>query len=361
MTAGGGPGRRGAEPVAKDDRGPVPSGTLSVRARAERWPLRGAFRLSRAVKRNADVVVVTIGDAPHVGMGECVPYARYGQTVDTVLRELDPIRTLSVTQALDVECAERLLPAGAARNALDCALLDWRVQHLGQAAWTLLGLPEPGRVTTAYTLGIDAPGEMRRVAAANRRRPLLKIKLGGADAGCDGERLRAVREGSPGAELIVDANEGWTPRQLESLLPVAVDVGVAMIEQPLPAGGDETLSGLDSPVPIGADESAHTPEGLPALRNKYQVVNIKLDKTGGLTAALAMARAARAQGFEVMIGCMVATSLAMAPALLLAGFARFVDLDGPLLLNKDREPGLSYRQSLVEWPNERLWGTPLPG
>ena len=334
---------------------------LSVSACAERWPLRGAFRISRAVKRIADVVAVTVGDASHTGMGECVPYARYGETVDSVLRELAPIRALSGAQALDFECANRLLPAGAARNALDCALMDWRAQHLGRAAWSLLGLPKPDASTTAYTLGIGTPEEMRGAAEANRSRALLKIKLGGADAGRDGERLRAVREGAPDSELIVDANEGWTPRQLESLLPVAADTGVAMIEQPLPAGRDDALANLDGPVMIGADESAHTPEGLPALRRKYQVINIKLDKTGGLTTALAMAKAARAQGFEVMIGCMVATSLAMAPALLLAGFARFVDLDGPLLLERDREPGLNYRDSVVEWPDGRIWGTPSIG
>ena len=291
-------------------------------------------------------------------MGECVPYARYGETVDSVLRQLAAVAQLGVAEALDGECANRLLPAGAARNALDCALLDWRAQHLGRAAWELLGLPPPGAATTAFTLGIDTPEAMRRVAAANRHRALLKVKLGGADAGRDGERLRAVRDGSLDAELIVDANEGWTPRQLEALLPVAAATGVTLIEQPLPAGRDDALLNLGAPVRIGADESAHIPEGLPALREKYQVVNIKLDKTGGLTGAAAMARAARAQGFEIMVGCMVATSLAMAPALLLAGCARFVDLDGPLLLENDRKPGLNYRDSLITWPNERIWGTP---
>ena len=338
--------------------GPVRTRSLSITADRERWPLQGEFRISRAVKRVADVVVVTVSDGTHRGMGECVPYRRYGETVESVLRELAPVRAMSTAEALDAGHANSLLPAGAARNALDCALLDWRAQHLGQAAWNLLGLEKPGEATTAYTLSIGTPKEMRRMAAANRRRALLKIKLGGADARRDGERLRAVRDGSPDAELIVDANEGWTPRRLESLLPVAADTGVAMIEQPLPADRDEALLNLNAPVMIGADESAHTPESLRGLRNKYQVVNVKLDKTGGLTTALAMAKAARAQGFQVMIGCMVATSLAMAPALLLAGDARFVDLDGPLLLKEDRVPGLNYRDSQVAWPEDRIWGTP---
>ena len=338
--------------------GPVPNESLSITAIRERWPLQGEFRIARAVKREAHVVVVTVSDGVHRGLGECVPYARYGETVESVLGELSGVRKLSTREASDVECANRLLRPGAGRNALDCALWDWRAQTLGRAVWNQLGLPRPNRTATAYTLGIAPPDEMRERATANRHRPLLKIKLGGSDAEIDGDRLRAVRDGAPDAELIVDANEGWTPARLEALLPEADDVGVSMIEQPLPAGRDEALLGLDSPVPIGADESAHLPRGLPALRGKYQVVNIKLDKTGGLTTALAMARAARAQGFDVMIGCMVATSLAMAPALLLAGFARFVDLDGPLLLRKDREPGLNYRDSLIEWPNERIWGTP---
>lgn len=341
--------------------GPAGNEILRVTAVRERWPLQGEFRISRAVKREADVVVVSVSDGVHQGVGECVPYARYGETVESVLGELSGVGALSESEALDVDCANRLLPAGAGRNALDCAMWDWRAQSLGRTVWDQLGLPGPGLTATAYTLGIAPPDEMRERARANRHRPLLKIKLGGDDAAFDGDRLRAVRDGAPDAELIVDANEGWTPARLEALLPVADDVGVSMIEQPLPAGRDEALLGLDSPVPIGADESSHSARGLPALRGKYQVVNIKLDKTGGLTTALGMARAARAQGFEVMIGCMVATSLAMAPALLLAGFARFVDLDGPLLLRKDREPGLNYRDSLIEWPNERIWGTPSSG
>ena len=332
---------------------------LSVTAAREQWPLVHEFRIARAVKRVADVVVVTVSDGIHTGRGECVPYRRYGESIESVLGELDGVRRVGKTEALDFQCANNLLAAGAARNALDCALWDWRAQHLGKAAWTLLGLPPIGPVATAYTIGIDSPPEMRRRAEANRNRPLLKIKLGGADADRDGERLLAVRKGAPQTELIVDANEGWTPECLLSLLPLAENIGVTMIEQPLPAGRDEALLNIDTPVLIGADESAHSPDGFPALRGKYQVLNIKLDKTGGLTAGLASARAARDLGFEVMVGCMVATSLAMVPALLLTGFARFVDLDGPLLLETDRQPGLIYRGSVVKLPSPRLWGTPV--
>ena len=287
-----------------------------------------------------------------------MPYRRYGETAGSVLGELDGVKGLSASEALEFNCASRFLGTGAACNALDCALWDWRAQHLERPAWSLLGLSRPHPTTTAYTLGIDSPEEMRRAAKANAARPLLKIKLGGADASRDGERLRAVRRGAPGAELIVDANEGWTPKNLRDLLPIAEQAGVTMIEQPLPAGRDQALSSIDTPVLFGADESAHTSDSLRALQDKYQVVNIKLDKTGGLTAAIAMAQAAETQGFEVMVGCMVATSLSMAPALLLTAFARYVDLDGPLLLEKDREPGLNYRNSTVSWPDERIWGTP---
>ena len=333
-------------------------GKLSVTAERQRWPLSEPFRIARAVKDAADVVVATVSDGVCTGRGECVPYRRYGETVDSVLREFDRLRRMSESDALDFECANRWLKAGAARNALDCALWDWRTQRLGQTAWSLLGLPRPGAATTAYTIGIDSPQAMQRKADANRDRPLLKIKLGGADAHLDDERLRAVRHGAPNAELIVDANEGWTARRLGALLPVAEDVGITMIEQPLPVGRDDALLDIATPILIGADESAHTPAGLQALKGKYQVINVKLDKAGGLTAGLATVRAAQTLGFEIMIGCMVATSLGMAPAMLLTGFARFVDLDGPLLLESDREPGLIYRDSVIEWPDTRFWGTP---
>ena len=331
---------------------------LRLTAVRENWPLVREFRIARGVKRTAEVVVATVTDGVQAGRGECVPYRRYGETVESVLAQLGRMTRIAQADALDFECANKLLPAGAARNALDCALWDWRAQHLGEAAWTLLGLPKPRSVATAYTIGIDSPEAMRRVAMANRRRPLLKIKLGGADAPRDDTRLRAVREGAPNAQLIVDANEGWTPEQLLALLPVAEATGVALIEQPLAAEQDDMLLNVRSPVLIGADESAHAPEGFRRLRGKYDVLNIKLDKTGGLTAGLASARAARGLGFEVMVGCMVATSLAMAPALLLAGLARFVDLDGPMLLKADRELGLEYRNSIIECSEHRLWGTP---
>ncbi len=335
-------------------------GDLAVAAAAEQWPLQGEFRIARGVKQAAEVVVVTVSDGAHTGMGECVPYRRYDETVASVLAQLEPIRRLPQSHALDYECANRVLDAGAARNALDCALWDWRARKLGRSVWALLDLPEPRPVTTAYTIGIASPDSMGKAARANRARPLLKVKLGGVDAARDGERLRAVRAGAGDAELIVDANEGWSRDRLLAMLPVAEAVGVTLIEQPLPAGQDQALLQIDTPVSIGADESVHTADGLAALRGKYQVVNIKLDKTGGLTSGLATLRAARSLGFEIMVGCMVATSLSMAPAMLLAGSARFVDLDGPLLLAHDREPGLLYRDSVIGWPDTRVWGQGQP-
>jgi len=329
---------------------------VRVTAAIESWPIARPFTTARGSKKTAEVVVATVTDGNVEGHGECVPYPRYGD---------DPAVVAAAINAFQGPFERRellhALPAGPARNAIDCALWDLEAKLSGQPAWQLAGVSRPVEIPTAFTLPLDSPSAMGQQARLEQWRPLLKVKLGSDDVAADIERLRMVRTQAPGVGLIVDANEGWTPARLEALLPVADDVGVSMIEQPLPAGRDEALLGLDSPVPIGADESAHLPGGLPALRGKYQVVNIKLDKTGGLTTALAMARAARAQGFDVMIGCMVATSLAMAPALLLAGFARFVDLDGPLLLRKDREPGLNYRDSLIEWPNERIWGTPSSG
>jgi L-alanine-DL-glutamate epimerase-like enolase superfamily enzyme len=252
--------------------------------------------------------------------------------------------------------------AYAADNALDCALWDLRAKRAGSPVWTLVKLPAPASQITAYTLGIDSPAAMGARARDAADRALLKIKLGGEDAGRDGDRLKAVRDGAPESMLIVDANEGWTPALLETHLEVAAACAVAMIEQPLPAGADAALRGLGSPVPIGADESVHGLEDLEALRDRYQVLNVKLDKTGGLTRALALTGAAGALGFDLMIGCMVATSLSMAPALLLAHGARFVDLDGPLLLREDRPDGLAYEGSEVAWPERCCWGSGIsPG
>jgi L-alanine-DL-glutamate epimerase-like enolase superfamily enzyme len=245
------------------------------------------------------------------------------------------------------------MPAGAARNALDCAWLDLEAKTRGLRVWDMLGRPVPLPCTTAYTISLGTPEVMAAATAKAAHRPLLKIKLGGEG---DGERIAAVRSAAPGPELIVDANEAWTSDNLERNLAACAEAGVTLVEQPLPAGRDEALARIKRPLAVCADESVHDRATLAGLRERYDAVNVKLDKTGGLTEALAMADAARALGFEIMVGCMVATSLAMAPAMLLAAEARFVDLDGPLLLARDREDGLRYDGSLVYPPDAALWG-----
>ncbi|BAI71390.1 muconate cycloisomerase [Azospirillum sp. B510] len=320
----------------------------------ETFPIRGAFRISRGAKTEAAVVVAEVTDALHRGRGECVPYARYGESVDGVAAALEAMGD-AVAGGLDREALARMMPPGAARNALDCALWDLEAKRGGVPVWRLAGLAEPpGPLVTCYTLSVDAPEAMAAAARERApRHPLLKMKLTGEG---DLDRVRAVRAAAPAVRLVVDANEGWTLEQLRGFAPVLAGLGVEMIEQPLPAGRDEALRGIDCPVPLGADESCHGLESLDRLRGLYRVVNVKLDKTGGLTEALAMTRAAHALGFEVMVGCMVATSLAMAPAMLVGQGARYVDLDGPLLLARDREPGLIYDGALVQPPPPELWG-----
>jgi L-alanine-DL-glutamate epimerase-like enolase superfamily enzyme len=321
-------------------------------ARIERWPIAGSFTISRGAKTEAVTVVAEISRGGHTGRGECVPYARYGETLEAtlaaVLSMLEPVR-----RGLDRQALQAAMPAGAARNALDCALLDLEAKTSGRRAWTLLGRPAPRACTTAYTISLGSPEVMAAATAKAARRPLLKIKLGGDG---DGERIAAVRKSAPESELIVDANEAWSPANLEQNLAECAELGVTLVEQPLPAGQDEALARIRRPLAVCADESVHDSTSLEGLRERYDAVNIKLDKTGGLTEALAMADAAQGLGFEIMIGCMVATSLAMAPAMLLAQQARFVDLDGPLLLARDRKDGLRYDGSTVYPPDAALWG-----
>ena len=357
----------------------------TLTAHAESWPLAGAFAISRGAKTQADVVVATVSDGTFTGLGECVPYPRYGETVRGVVAAIDALAVRYGVAAgrragLASANAGRLptrtellgaLPAGAARNAVDCALWDLAAKRTGRPVWALAGLAAPASHVTAYTIGLDSAPAMRDAARRHAWRHLIKVKLGGAAAE-DIERLRAVRRGAPAARLIVDVNEGWTLPTLRAVAPVAGELGVELIEQPLPAAADDALIGYESPVPLGADESCHGDFTAPAagqdagggdvglvrLRARYAVLNIKLDKAGGLTAALALAGRARQHGFGVMIGCMVATSLAMAPALLLASGARFVDLDGPLLLAKDRPHGLRYAGQTVAFPSRGGWGQP---
>ncbi|PWG63893.1 N-acetyl-D-Glu racemase DgcA [Sediminicurvatus halobius] len=320
---------------------------------AERFPLRAAFTISRGSRTVQEVVRVAIHEHGHTGQGECVPYAHYGETVAGVVATLEGLRE-AVAEGLDRDALAGTLAAGAARNALDCALWDLAAKQSGRRVWELAGLAAPEPVITAYTLSLDTPAAMAASAAANAARPLLKIKLGGGDE--DIERIHAVRDGAPEARLIVDANEGWDAAAYERLAPELARAGVAMIEQPLPAADDAALAELPRPVPLCADESCHDRTSLARIRGRYDLVNIKLDKAGGLTEALALREAARADGLGIMVGCMLATSLAMAPAVLLAQGAAYTDLDGPLLLAADREPGLRYDARGVHPPESTLWG-----
>ena len=321
--------------------------------RSESWPIAGTFTISRGSKTAADVVVVELRDGERCGRGECVPYPRYGETVEGVLAQVRDQAEWLASGGSRQELAAAL-PAGAARNALDCALWDLEARCAGVRVHELAGVAPPGAVTTAYTLSLGDADAMGAAAREQAQRPLLKLKLAGD--GADGERVAAVREGAPQARLIVDANEGCEATELEALAARLADLGVALIEQPLPAGEDAVLAELEHPVPFCADESCHVAADIDALRDRYEAVNIKLDKTGGLTEAFELRRRARQAGLQVMVGCMLATSLSMAPALLVAQGADLVDLDGPLLLAGDREPGLRYEASRIHPAPAELWG-----
>lgn len=317
----------------------------------ERFPIRGSFTIARGSKSEAAVVLVELHDGGLVGRGECVPYARYDESVEDVAAALTALAA-PVAAGMGREKLSSLLPPGAARNAIDCAFWDLEAKRAGKPAYELAGLPAPQPAVTAFTISLDTP-EAMAAAARTSGHELLKLKLG-MDG--DPERVAAVRAAVPGTRLIVDANEGWTAANLASNLAACADAGIELVEQPLPAAEDALLAYTARPVPVCADESAHGLDSLPQLIGRYDALNIKLDKTGGLTEALALARAARAAGLDIMVGCMVATSLAMAPAMLLAPLARFVDLDGPLLLARDREPSLRYEGSVVYPPEPALWG-----
>ncbi|MDO8534765.1 MAG: enolase C-terminal domain-like protein [Xanthobacteraceae bacterium] len=326
-----------------------PMRSLSVRS--ERWPIAGHFTISRGAKTEAVVVVAEIHDGPAAGRGECVPYARYGETSAGVIAAIERLGP-RIAAGLDRAGLQSALPAGAARNALDCALWDLEAKRLRRRAWEIAGLDPPQPVVTAFTISLAAPAAMAE-AARKSGLPILKLKLG---APGDAERLQAVRAAAPAATLIVDANEGWRSGNLAENLSACAAAGVALVEQPLPAGDDAALAAIPRPVPVCADESVHDRATLPRLGGKYDAVNVKLDKAGGLTEALALVEAAARAGFEIMVGSMVATSLGVAPALLLCGRARFVDLDGPLLLARDRPEGLAYQGSRILPGGPELWG-----
>ncbi len=325
---------------------------MELSVQIERWPLAGAFTISRGSKTEAVVVTVELRDGTHRGRGECVPYARYGETPDGVVAAIEAMRP-ALRRGLDRAALQAAMPAGAARNALDCAYWDLDAKRIGRPVHELAGLAAPTPRVTAYTISLDAPAAMAEAAKRAASRPLLKVKLGGGD---DGARIAAVRHAAPKAELIVDANEGWSDDDLRQNLAACAGAGVTLIEQPLPEGRDAALARIERAIPVCADESVHDRASLDALAGKYDAVNIKLDKAGGLTEALALAAEAERRGLTVMVGCMVATSLAMAPAMLLAQRASVVDLDGPLLLAKDRPDGLRYVGSLAYPPEPALWG-----
>lgn len=314
-----------------------------LRATAETFPIAGAFTISRGAKTTAEVVICEIESSGQVGRGECVPYARYGESVESVIAQIEGVAA-AIRGDANRQDLLALLPAGAARNAVDCALWDLEAKKAGKSLAALAGMPAPKPMITAYTLSLGTPESMRDAAATAAHRPLLKVKLGGEG---DPARIAAVRAGAPNSRIVVDANEAWRAETLGANLAACEAAGVELIEQPLPAGEDAALAGVKTPITICADESIHDAASLAHLPSWYSAINIKLDKAGGLTDALALLKAGRARGLKIMVGCMLGTSLAMKPAVLIGEGAEFVDLDGPLLLAKDREDAIRYEGSLL--------------
>lgn len=325
---------------------------IDLAVRHESFPLAATFTISRGSRTQADVVVVELSEGGATGRGECLPYPHYGESVAGVVAAVESLRG-ALARGLDRMGLQTALPPGAARNAVDCAFWDLEAKQAGCRVWDLLGRPAPRPVVTAYTLSFDTAENMGAAAAKAADRPLLKLKLAGPD---NVDRIAAVRAKAPRARIILDANEGWTPAIYADLAPHLAVLGIDLVEQPLPAGEDQALATMQRPVPVCADESCHDRASLEALVGLYDFINIKLDKTGGLTEALALKAAAEAHGLRIMVGSMVATSLSMAPALLVAQGAEVVDLDGPLLLAHDRRDGLRYDGSLVHPPVPALWG-----
>jgi L-Ala-D/L-Glu epimerase / N-acetyl-D-glutamate racemase len=359
---------------------------MQIDAQEEIWPLKEVFRISRGSRTEAQIVVVTISDTEHIGRGECVPIARYKQTTASVLAQVESIKDVS---GLDRDNLQRLLPPGAARNALDCALWDLEAKISSKRVWELANIPmahcsrrpachaeasrrrvgdvpashseaattnagDPDQVETSFTISLDTPDAMKAAARTNASAPILKLKLGGDNL--DLQRVEAVSAAAPNARLLIDANESWSPEHYRKIVPALQQLGVELIEQPFPADADEVLESLDHPVPVCADESCHTCADLPLLKNRYEAINVKLDKTGGLTEALQLCEHARQSGFKLLIGCMVCTSLGIAPARLLASAADYVDLDGPLLLARDRDDRIPYNKGRIGMPSRVLWG-----
>jgi L-alanine-DL-glutamate epimerase-like enolase superfamily enzyme len=335
----------------------VPTGPLSIDAHEEIWPLSQPFRISRGSRTEAQIVVLTVSDGKHTGHGEGVPLARYDQNVASVLAQIE---SLQGDKTLNRQRLQGLLPAGAARNALDCALWDLEAKTSAQRAWELAGIPIVPEVETSFTISLDTPAKMSAAASAAAFAQrfgvprILKLKLGGDDL--DLSRVQAVRETAPAARLLIDANESWSPSHYREIVPTLKELRVELIEQPFPAHADEVLETLDHPIPVCADESCHTTADLPRLTNRYEVINVKLDKTGGLTEALRLCERARESGLNLLVGCMVCTSLGIAPARLLATNTEWLDLDGPLLLARDRDHPVQYANGKIGIPPRELWG-----
>jgi L-alanine-DL-glutamate epimerase and related enzymes of enolase superfamily len=329
----------------------VPGNLLSINAREEIWPLKQPFRISRGRRTEAQVIVVTVSNGKHTGRGEGVPLARYNQSIASVLAQIESIKS---EKNLDRQRLQELLPAGAARNALDCALWDLEAKISGKRVWEVANIPAVPEVETSFTISLDTPEKMSAAAKANANLPILKLKLGGDKL--DLARVEAVREVASAARLLIDANESWSPEHYQKIVPAMKQLGVELIEQPFPATADEVLETLDHPIPVCADESCHTTADLPRVTRRYEAINVKLDKTGGLTEALRLSERARESGFNLLVGCMVCTSLGIAPARLLATNTKWVDLDGPLLLARDREHPVQYANGKIRIPPRELWG-----
>lgn len=326
---------------------------LTIQVTHQQLPLKNIFRIARGAKTAADVIVVTINDGINTGWAEAVPYARYQESVVSVSQQIQSCSTQRITSE-NIEEHIASLPAGAARNALDCAWWDLQAKQHSSSVASLLQLEPAQPCITAQTLSIDTPNAMAKAVSALNNPPLVKVKLDNQDII---EKMTAIQQAAPKSEFIVDANEGWSIDDLHRCCEQLKALNVVLIEQPLPTGQDQDLINFTSPVPLCADESCHTRTELAYLKDRYQVVNIKLDKTGGLTEAVKLAQAAKAQGFEIMLGCMVGSSLAMAPAALLVNQAKFVDLDGPLLIRNDRNNGFIFKQGTMLPLSTDLWGS----
>jgi L-alanine-DL-glutamate epimerase-like enolase superfamily enzyme len=324
---------------------------MRIEAQEETWPLKQLFRISRGSRTEAQIAVVTVQDGGHAGRGECVPLARYNQSIASVLAQIESIQD---KKDFNRQILQELMPPGAARNALDCALWDLEAKASGKRVWEIADIPIAPEAETSFTISLDTPEKMAAAAKANRNLSILKLKLGG-DVD-DFARVQAVRGVAPSVRLLIDANESWTAEHYREIVPALKQLGIELIEQPFPASADEVLEILDHPIPVCADEGCHTTADLQRLTNRYEAVNVKLDKTGGLTEALRLCERAREKGFKILIGCMVCTSLGIAPARLMAATAQWIDLDGPLLIGGDRDHAIPYENGRIGLPPRELWG-----